>query len=229
MGILVKCDQDAHWHKAMNNRDYKQLAQGHYYHVFNRGVGKQDIFTDDQDFLNFLKRFKVALGMIKLPVGRQRTSLSRMTALPKDAFTIICYCLMPNHFHLLIRQNTNLPISKLFAKVCTSYSKYFNKKFERVGGVFQDQYKAVLIDTDPYLLWLSAYIHNNPKAAGLAEKPEDWQYSSYLDYLGKRQGTLSEKEIILKQFKNFHDYQKFVEESFEKINQRKELKDLLLD
>jgi hypothetical protein len=136
---------------------------------------------------------------------------------------------MPNHFHFLIRQNGILPISKLIAKVCTGYSMYFNKRNERVGSLFQDAFKAILVDSDPYLLWLSAYIHQNPTVAGLVKNPEDYQWSSYLDYVGARKGALCEKDVILGQFPNVRAYSKFVEESLAKIKERKDLEHLLLD
>jgi putative transposase len=136
---------------------------------------------------------------------------------------------MPNHFHLEIRQNADIPISKLIAKVCTSYGKYFNKKYEKVGGLFQDAFKAVHIESDSQLLWLSAYIHNNPKVAGLIENLKDYQWSSYPDYAGLRQGTLCDKNFILKQFANVDAYKKFVDDAFEKIKERKDLEHLFLD
>ncbi len=214
----------------MKNRDYKQFAAGEYYHIYNRGNGKQDIFYDDQDHLNFLKRLKIVLGLTKMPFVRgQRASLSRMQALPNNAFTVVSYCLMPNHFHILLRQNSIVPVSKLLLKVCSSYSKYFNKKYQRVGHLFQDQFKAVHIDNDSHLLWLSAYIHNNPVVSGVVEKLEDYPWSSYLDYIGKRQGTLIGTTIVMEQFSSPEEYAKFVNQSFGEIRRRKDLEAFLLD
>ncbi len=188
-----------------------------------------DIFRDEQDFLNFLKRLKLVLGLTRMTLGNPRSSMSRMQALPEGAFTILSQCLMPNHFHFLIRQNTELSISKLISKVCTSYSIYFNKKYGHVGGVFQDQYKAVMIDNDSYLLWLSAYIHQNPKVAGLVEDLKDYPWSSYLDYIGARQGTLCDRDFLIKMAQSPEEYKIFVDESYVKISEMKDLEDLLLD
>ena len=149
--------------------------------------------------------------------------------LPPEAFALLCYCLMPNHFHFIIKQNTVLPISKLIAKVCTSYSMYFNKKYQKVGNLFQNKFKAVLITNDEQLMWTSAYIHNNPKTAEIVKDLKDYPWSSYLDYIGKRQGTMCDKDFILKMFKNVSEYEKFVSDSFDVISTRKEIAHLLLD
>lgn len=209
----------------MNTRDNKQFVPGGYYHVYNRGNAKGEVFYDEQDFSFFLYRFKENItGRLMSNHGRYIRRL-----LPAGAFTLISYCLMPNHFHLLIRQNGDIPVSELLLRICTGYSKYFNRKYERVGHIFQDQFKAIMIDTDSYLLWLSAYIHTNPVVAGLASKPEEYVWSSYLDYLGVRPGTLCKKEFILSQAGGVRVYQNFVEQSIQLVQQHKELDDYLLD
>jgi putative transposase len=195
----------------MNNRDYKNFVSGGYYHIYNRGNGKMDIFRDDQDYYSFLKRLRLVLGMDdKLP-----TNL-RIIPFKKKSFLVVCYCLMANHFHILIKQNTLIPISNLVSKICTSYSKYFNKKYDRVGHLFQDQFKAVNVNDDRYLLWLSAYIHLNPKLAGLCD-PAEYKWSSYREYIDDIEGGLCDSSIILERFKNRDEYVQFVEDGFQKI------------
>lgn len=176
----------------MRYRDYKIFRPNHYYHIYNRGVNKQDIFLDSQDYRNFLKRLILTLGIeTRVTLGN-----TRIQALPKNAFSVLCYCLMPNHFHLLIKQNTNLGLEKLMLKISTSYAIYFNRKYQRTGPLFQDSFKAKLVDHDSYLTYLSAYIHNNPF------KPLTWEFSSFQDYLKIRQGELCQTEFILKMFEN---------------------------
>jgi REP element-mobilizing transposase RayT len=209
----------------MNNRDYKQFRAGHYYHIYNRGNNKMDIFREEADYKFFLLRLKELF----FPQSAKLTGRYKRSLLPAGAFTLLCYCLMPNHFHLEVRQNSDLPISALILKLCTSYSKYFNKKYDRVGSLFQDAFKAVLIDSDPYMLWLSAYIHNNPKTAELIEDLDNYPWSSYTDYVGLRQGTLCDKEIVLKILGKSNAYYKFVRSSFEQIKGRKDFQHLLLD
>ncbi|MDO8487894.1 MAG: transposase [bacterium] len=208
----------------MKNRDYKQFTAGEYYHIYNRANNKNNIFLESDDFKFFLLRLKQNL----FPSEEEMVK-SRITLLPPDSFSLTCYCLMPNHFHFLLRQNGDLPTSKLLSKVCTSYSMYFNKKYKRVGNVLQSKFKQVLIDDNAYLNWLSAYIHQNPKVSGLVDDSADYPWSSYPDFLGLRVDKLCEKGIIIEQFKSTKEYKKFVDESYEIIKQRKELEHLLLD
>jgi len=212
----------------MKNRDYKEFAANQFYHIYNRGQGKGDIFLDNADRKFFLLRLKENLWPEQATITPSPGGYIRQL-LPSKSFCLHCYCLMPNHFHFLLEQTSNLPISKLFAKVCTSYSKYFNKKYDRVGHVFQDQFKAVLIDNDIYLTWLSAYIHQNPKVAGLVNNLEEYQWSSYLDYIGKRSGKLCKKDLILGMVGGQEKYKQFVVNSFETIKTRKDIQKLLLD
>lgn len=191
----------------MNNRDYKQFAPGSVYHLYNRGVGKMDIFLDEEDYLFFLRRIKETLyPALVSSVGRRYVP----TKLPEGAFDLLLYVLMPNHIHFGVMQNTELPLSAFMSKICTSYSKYFNKKYDRVGSLFQDQFKAVVVTSNEQLLWLAAYIHNNPVKAGLVKNLDNYSYSSHLDYTGARKGMLCKKDLILGQYKSVEDYAKVV-------------------
>lgn len=211
----------------MKNRDYRNFSPDSYFHIYNRGTGKMDIFKDENDYMFFLYRLKEALYPPtpgKLEKGRQRDRL------PADSFSLICYCLMPNHFHLLIRQNTDIPLSKLMLKIGTGYSKYFNKKYERIGSLFQDQYKCIPIETDEYVRYLSAYIHQNASVANLVKDPIDYPYSSYPDYAGVRKGTLCDQSFILEIFNDDRGaYLDFIANSFEVLMENKQLRKLLCD
>jgi putative transposase len=214
----------------VKNRDYKSFAEGEYYHLFNRGNAKMDIFRDESDFTFFLTRLTEYL----YPDERRRAPSAAKEryvrkSFPANSFSLACYCLMPNHFHLALRQNGTVPISSLMLNLMSGYSRYFNKKYERVGSLFQDQFKAVHIDSNEYLLWLSAYIHQNPKVAGLVEQLEEYQFSSYPEYIGQSAEYICSKEIISGQFSGPDDYEKFVADSFESIKGRKDVKNLLTD
>jgi putative transposase len=229
----------------MNNRDYKAFASNTCWHVYNRGNRKQDIFLDNSDYIFFLRRLKEYLYPIplKIPIkgfsdGNLQGGASLVEeshtpyirkSFPPDTYALLSYCLMPNHFHLEIKQNTDTPVSKLISRLGTSYSKYFNRKYNKVGGVFQDAFKACLIDNDSYLLWLSAYIHNNPKVGGLVESPDEYPWSSYQDYIGLRNGTLCKKKLILENFTDVNEYKLFVDESREKILAMKLIQNYLID
>ncbi len=188
----------------MNSRDYKEFRTGCCYHVFNRGVNRQDIFLDDQDYLNFLKRLKIVLAIVEVPKRRLRKALC-LKPLPKFSYQILSYCLMPNHFHILIKQTSVVQVGKLIKNISNSYVKYFNRKYERVGNLFQDTFKAKLVDSDSYLMYLSAYIHNNPP------RPLLYPYSSFKDYVGGEKNQITQTKFIMCYFKNEpKKYKKFV-------------------
>jgi hypothetical protein len=190
------------------SRDYKNLIQDHYYHVYNRGHHFQNVFEDDQDYFNFLKRLKILLGLEPVVRGRHRKGNLSLRSLPPGSFDIIAYCLMSNHYHLLIRQNTDLPISNLMNRLCSSYGKYFNAKYGLVGSVFQDTFKAKVILPDNYLAYLTAYIHNNPTS------PASYPYSSFQEYITGTKRLVSGEAIVLKMFGNDRqEYEKFVNDN----------------
>jgi len=151
--------------------------QGGYFHVYNRGNRKQNIFLEKEDYLKYLE---------KLREYKKKYNIS-----------IICYCLMLNHIHLLVRQDSDIPVYKFMHALHTSYSIHINRKYNKIGHLFQGKYKQKEVDKDEYLLQLSSYIHLNPVVDGLVEKLENYQWSSYPDYIGIRQGTLCDKKSIL--------------------------------
>ena len=106
---------------------------------------------------------------------------------------------------------------------------YFNSKYAHVGHVFQDRFKAVRIENDRYLRHLSAYIHLNPKVAGLVKATVDWGYSSYPEYIGTREDAVCEKDLILDQFSSSKDYQRFVENNFDDSKLRKRVAGMIID
>lgn len=216
----------------MNNRDYKDLSAGEIYHIYNRGVGKMNIFLDEQDFRVFLARLKENLYPELIDHSHLRKYEARRKTLPPNSFDLISYCLMPNHFHLLIKQNTDISIAQLLLKVCTGYSKYFNKKYGRVGPIFQDSFKAVRMERNNQLLWVSYYIHKNPIQAELVKNLKDYKWDSFDEYLKLDGNEICKKELILEQFKekkSYFDYfsnQKFNKELEENLISNS---DLLID
>jgi len=166
-----------------------------------------------------------------LAIGDGATAKLRLRLDYFDAgvFELVCYCTMPNHFHLLVQQCGDTPISNLMLKLSTSYSMYFNAKYEHVGHVFQSRFRAARVDSDRYLKHISAYIHLNLKTAGLVKKAEDWKYGSYPDYLGEREDAVCDTAKVLEQFRSIPAYRRYVEESAEGIRLRKSLGDLAID
>ena len=199
----------------------KSYVEDGHYHIYNRGVEKRKIFLDDQDYKVFLKYLKLYLNPSEERPVRIVTIDNYTFKAPANPLKnyhneleLLCYCLMPNHFHFLIKQKAKNTIELFMRSLATKYSMYFNKRYNRVGSLFQGPYKAVLIENDEYILHLSRYIHLNP----VKDSPLH-VYSSYADYLGKRKTNWIKKEIILSYFKSSQknlleklSYQSFVED-----------------
>lgn len=177
----------------MRNRDYKNFSSGSIYHIYNRGNNKEKIFLEDKDYGSFLFRLGMSLGYEKKELDHALLSFPKSRVAfntSKNLFLLHAFCLMPNHFHLLIEQLTDIPISNLMLRACTSYAMFFNKKYNRVGHIFQDQFKAVPIESDRQLRWLSSYIHMNPVKDALVDNPIDYKWSSFVDFMDSRQPEL---------------------------------------
>jgi len=210
----------------------RNFAENCYYHVFNRGVGveKRDVFLDEQDY----KIFKYYLSVYLLPkeVSLQLYKKVPLRLLAKNLNTeveLITYCLMPNHFHLLLKQAAAESISKFMKQLINAYTQYFNTKYQRVGGLFQGRFKAVLIETDELLLHISRYIHLNPLASGLITKLELYPWSSYDEYMGKQKDSLCQKEIILNQFPSTDHYKQFILDQADYAKELNKIKHITID
>ena len=164
---------------------------GNYYHLYNRGVNRQPVFFADENWGFFIKRL-------------------RKYCQP-DLIDIIAYCLMPNHYHLLVYLKADELSEKMMQPFGVSYTKAINQQQKRVGPLFQGPFKAKQVDRESYLLHLSRYIHLNPVEANLVKSPAEWSFSSYRDYIGLRNGTLPKPQIVLAQFASPADYRSFVE------------------
>lgn len=186
----------------------------YYYHVFNRGVAKIPIFTGRKDY----KRFIECMIYYSLEGPKPRFSLFTSETILDHSTKIaeiVCYCLMPNHFHLLVKQIRDGGISEFISKLTNSYTKYFNTKNNRVGHLFQGMFKAVHIETNEQLIHVSRYIHLNPLTSYVAKDLETYQWSSYLEYIKimNKNKEICNKKIILEQFKSVNNYSKFIQDS----------------
>lgn len=217
----------------MNHRDYKNFAPDRYYHVYNRGNAKADIFREDSDYTFFLSRLKENLFPPHTDTASSEAFLLKRAVLPPDSYSLVSYCLMPNHFHFLLKQRTDVSISRLILKLNTSYAKRFNAKYQQTGHLMQDQFKAILVDTNDYLLRLSMYIHNNPVTARLVKNPEDWPWSSYKEHIAALVHEpvcgICDVGIITDQFASVADYKKFATQGLELLRERKDMEKLLID
>ncbi|HSH31469.1 MAG TPA: transposase [Candidatus Saccharimonadales bacterium] len=179
----------------------KQYVEGGYYHVYNRGVERRLLFIDSQDYFVFLKYLKSYLT--DEPVfgsGRSRPNLS-------DRVQVLAFCLMPNHYHLLLHQNSISGVTELIRRVMTGYSLYFNQRYGRVGTLFQAHFKAASITTDEYLMHVSRYIHLNP--LGIGAGPESYRFSSLQYYKSQAPGWL-DVAPVLNLFEGPDEYLQFV-------------------
>lgn len=200
----------------------KNYVENSFYHIYNRGVAKQVIFPDTQDYKVFLKYLKDALSKPQVRKttfslrGRSFQAILRPLRNFEKEITLMAFCLMPNHFHFLIKQKGKKSLEGFMRSLITRYAQYFNKKYDRVGPVFQGRYKAVLITKDDYLLHLTRYIHLNPM-----EHTRNilGAYSSYPEYLGLKKTLWIKPDFVLKYFNNtlipelkkFNSYKSFVE------------------
>jgi len=164
---------------------------GFYYHVYNRGANRESIFALEDNYLFLLRRIKQYL--------------------PDYELSIIAYCLMPNHYHFLLRAEQDNALSPFVQRVFNSYSQAFNRQQHRSGTLFEGRAKNKIIDKDSYLIHIVRYIHMNPVQAGLVRNPEDWPYSNYREWIGLRSGTLYDPEFIKELFSRPQEYQSFVQ------------------
>ncbi len=192
------------------------FVKGEYYHIYNRGNSKQLIFKDKSDYGRFIGLLFACNSSRDFKIDNLNKNQSLFESSRGDQIVNIgAYCLMPNHFHILITDTDEGNISKFMQKLVTAYVMYFNKKYKRSGSLFEGKFKAEHIDTDRYLKYLFSYIHLNPvklvepkwKEMGIQNKSrvlkflEEYQYSSYLDYL-----RVERKEKNILDLKPFPDY-----------------------
>lgn len=207
------------------------------YHIYNRGVEKRKIFVDEQDYEVFLYYLKSYL----LPLNKQINPPYNIKnfqgfSLYKEV-KLIAYVLMPTHFHLMIKQLSEKGMIEFMKRLSNAYVRYFNDKYKRVGALFQGRYKAALIEKENHYLHLTRYIHLNPLELFNEDrqfsKLKEYEYSSYLDYVGKRNTSWLCKEEMLECFSKNKDqfglrtYQEFVEEHF--INSQETLENLTIE
>lgn len=216
----------------------KEYIEGGYYHVYNRGVNKEEIYKDAQDYVVFLRFLKEYLLPPDHPDLKklQKLQIRRKPINCHEHIELLAFCLMPNHFHLFIKQKTETGLIPFMKALATNYSMYFNHKYRRIGPMFQGRYKAVQITSDQYFLHLSRYIHLNPLPLLARDSPlHIYPYSSYPYYLGTYQADWLHPEEVLAQFRSAKSsyssdilsYESFVEEY--KYNEVEILKTLTID
>ncbi len=166
------------------------FAQGEYYHIYNRGAGRLPIFRQAVDF-------EFVLGRMQQYARSLRVS-------------VLAYCLLPNHYHLLVRQDGGEPVGLLPQRVFNSYAKAFNRRYERSGTLFEGRYEAIHVDREAYLIHLCRYIHANPVKHGLVTDLADWPHTNYHEWIGRRNRILFDGGFARGLFPDPAEYMRFV-------------------
>jgi len=212
------------------------LVQGEYYHIYNRGNSKQKIFHDKEDYFRFISLLYISNSSESFNLyDLNRDTNFNIYEIERNNLLVDigAFCLMPNHFHILITGKTEDGISKFMQKLSTAYSMYYNKKYKRTGGLFEGKFKSQHVSADKHLKYLFSYIHLNPikliqrdwKEKGIKNKKEavdyleEYPYSSYLDFIGEKR--IQNKILNVKSFPGyFPSKTSFIKEILEWLNLR---------
>lgn len=210
---------------------------GEYYHLYNRGIDKRNIFSNQKDLNRFFQSM-VEFNTVD-PIGsiyeNSFNQLGGETSKLEQLVEFVTYCLNPNHYHFIIKQVQDRGIEKFMQRLGTGYTMYFNEKEKRSGSLFQGVFKSIHIDTNEYLLHVSAYVNLNDRVHQLEGRTPKLveSMSSWGEYMDKKIKGICEKEIILSQFKNVDEYKEFALSSLESIIKRKQelkgIEDFLLE
>src|SRR3989344_2939187 len=180
----------------------RNLRKNSYYHAYNIGVENRNIFLDRQDYKTFLYYLFIYISPLETVKARYPDLPPRLAL--KNLSTeiiMVAYCLMPNHFHLLLKQKTIEAISKLMKQVSNGYTTYFNVKYKRVGSLLRGRYKSILVESDYLLVQMTRFVHLNPLVAGLVAIPGEYPWSSYVNHIAN--------SGIINQFGSLTEWEKF--------------------
>ncbi|MFA6047607.1 MAG: transposase [Parcubacteria group bacterium] len=223
-----------------------EFANEEYYHIFNRGVDKRKVFLCKADY----ERFLISLLLLNTTEGRlmekwrdfkkfnPKAKLKdflnyQKIDLADKLVEILCFCQNPNHYHLILKQLKDRGVELFMHKLGTSHTKFFNKKNDRSGSLFQGPFKSVHISSNNQLLYLSAYVNMNYYIHGYEKSLSDalgaWMYSSLPDYLGERNENFCNTKIILDQFRNVAEYKKYMENNAKHFKEKKEMEKYWLE
>ena len=215
------------------------LVNGECYHIYNRGAARQPTFSSKRDYERFLScllyyrfnnsPFKLS-RLLQISKNERDQILLNLESRQDFAIEIVAYCLMPNHFHILIKQITDKGISTFMKLVTDSYTRYYNTKHDRLGPLFQGAFKAVRIETNEQLIHVSRYIHLNPLVSYVVRDDELLYYpwSSLMDYLNGRHSFVNSQSVI-SNFKTSKNYQEFVLNQIDYGKELEKIKHLTLE
>jgi len=183
----------------------KQYVEGGYYHLYNRGVEQRQIFIDEKDYVVFMHILKTLLTDPKLLGDEQIRPIRKSDVY--NQIHLVAFCLMPNHFHLLIQQVTAHALTQFTRRLNNAYVTYFNQRYERRGSLFEGKLKAILVEFEEYFLYLTRYIHRNPLA--FWKQPlVAYPYSSYPYFLGVKKASWLYLDDVLAYFEHPKGFRK---------------------
>jgi len=210
-----------------------KFAEGEIYHVFNKSISNYGIFKDldnGQRFLNVVEYYNnLTVTKSYSEFTKRKTFNYKNIIYPIESthVKIISYCIMPDHYHFLLKILKSETFSKLMNTIEDSYTRYFNTKFHRKGPLWQNSFKSVEIKSNEQLIHVSRYIHLNPTTNKLVDCPEDWIFSSYKDFINDKNILKTYiKEISIN---NNESYKEFVENNIEYQRELKYIKKLLFE
>ncbi|MCL5784669.1 MAG: transposase [Patescibacteria group bacterium] len=209
------------------------------YHVFNRGIDRRSTFNDKKEFeriqklIKFYRHKNIPIRFSQVnqqPIDIREKMLEELHS-SERILDILSYCIMPNHFHFLLKQTSDKGISSFISNITNAYIKYFNTKYKRAGPLFEGVFKAVHIETDEQLVHASRYIHLNPVTSSIipSEELENYHWSSYPEYLSLSAEEISQKDLVLSMFKSTQAYREFVNNQIDYARQLDAIKHLVLD
>jgi putative transposase len=202
------------------------------YHVFTKSIAKFTVFLDHKDYARMIELLKYYKNKPILKFSDyKKLKETKVYYDPGKSETpfveIIAYCLMPTHIHLVLQEISPSGISEYMRIVLDSYTRYFNKRIGRKGPLWEGRVKRVLVESDEQLLHLTRYVHLNPVSAGIVEKPEDWVYSSYREYIGMEKEKVCNKEKFFDFSKK--EYKEFVEDRIDYQRNLEIIKHIILE
>lgn len=207
----------------MNMYESRMFPSGEIFHICNKSISNYKIFRTEK----YIKRFIMTISYYNNP--KVNVCLSKALKKPLDIpnimnndynriFSLLAYCIMPDHYHLLVKVNNDFALPKFVNNLENSYSHYYNLSNNRKGPLWQSRFRSSLIEDNETLLHVHRYIHLNPTTADIVEKPEDWKWSSYNYFITDNQAFLTHKEISIS---SVSMYKRFVEDQ---INYQRTIK-----
>jgi putative transposase len=211
---------------------YDDFAPGNIYHIHSRGVEQRDIFLDSADRHRFVALLTHCLPREKIlsySISKRLKQHTNRTSSGKGNVDILCYCLMTNHFHLLLKENVTGGISTYTQRLLNSYAKYFNARQQRIGSLFIRPFRAVWVDDDDQLLHVSRYIHLNPYVAHMVKNPFAHSWSSLNEYINREKSSNHCHTNLIKTMMRAVEYKAFIANEADYARELGDIKHLLLD